>query len=112
MSLVLGAMALPCPRQEWNMPRKLTRHPGSEALYNGRKRITRRAVDPRTGRMKEVDRVITGPMEEAILMREQWRKEIRTADQRSVTVPRLDDYATSWMKSRTLAVKPSTARSY
>jgi integrase len=62
--------------------------------------------------MREVDRIIEGSTEEALLLREQWRREIRTADQRSVAVPRLDDYATSWMKSKTLAVKPSTARTY
>jgi hypothetical protein len=85
-------MALPCPRQEWNMPRKHARYLGIEALSHGRKRIRLRAVDPRTGRMKEVDRIIEGSTEEAILLREQWRKEIRTADRRSVAVPRLDDY--------------------
>ncbi len=94
------------------MPRKHARYPGIEAMSHGRKRIRLRAVDPRTGRMKEVDRIFEGSIEDAVLLREQWRKEIRTSDQRSVVVPRLDDYATSWMKSRTLAVKPSTARTY
>jgi integrase len=94
------------------MPRKHARYPGIEAMSHGRKRIRLRAVDPRTGRMKEVDRIIEASTEDAVLLREQWRKEIHTSDQRSVVVPRLDDYATSWMKSRTLAVKPSTARTY
>ena len=36
------------------MPRKHARYPGIEAMTDGRKRIRLRAVDPRTGRMKEV----------------------------------------------------------
>jgi integrase len=44
---------------------KQTRYPGIIAMSDGRKRIRLRAVDPRTGRMKEVDRVVTVPMEEA-----------------------------------------------
>jgi hypothetical protein len=62
--------------------------------------------------MKEVDRIIEASTDDTVLLREQGRKEIHTSDQRSVVVPRLDDYATSWIKSRTLAVKPSTARTY
>lgn len=81
-------------------------------MSDGRMRIRLRAVDPRTGRMKEVDRVVTVPMHEAIVLKQKWRRDIRTADQVSVAVPRLADYATSWIKSRTLAVKPSTAETY
>ena len=46
------------------MPRP-TRYPGIEALPDGRKRIRLRAMDPRTGRMKEVDRVVEGTVENA-----------------------------------------------
>jgi hypothetical protein len=62
--------------------------------------------------MKEVDRVVTVPMEEAIVLQQQWKRDIRTADVVSVAVPRLADYATSWIKSKTVAVKPSTAETY
>lgn len=91
---------------------KQERYPGIIAMSDGRKRIRLRAVDPRTGRMKEVDRVVSVPMAEAIVVKQKWRRDIRTADQVSVAVPRLADYATSWIKSRTLAVKPSTAETY
>jgi integrase len=91
---------------------KQKRYPGIIAMSDGRKRIRLRAVDPRTGRMKEVDRVVTVPMGEAIVLQQHWRRDIRTADVVSVAVPRLADYATSWIKSRTLAVKPSTAETY
>jgi integrase len=81
-------------------------------MSDGRKRIRLRAVDPRTGRLKEVDRIISGSIEEAFVQQQQWRRDIRTADRQSRTVPRLADYATSWIKSKTVAVKPSTAESY
>src|SRR5438128_690344 len=104
-------MALPRPREQCSMP-KYTRYPGIQAMSDERKRIRLRAVDPTTGRMKEVDRVITVPMGEAIVLQQQCRRDIRTADVVSVAVPCLADYATSWIKSRTLAVKPSTAETY
>src|SRR3954471_18268 len=104
-------MALPRPREECSMP-KYTRYPGIQAMSDGRKRIRVRAVDPRTGRMKEVDRVVTVSKEDAIRLQQEWRRDIHTADRQSVAVPHLADYATSWIKSRTLAVKPSTAETY
>lgn len=91
---------------------KQERFPGIIAMADGRKRIRLRAVDPRTGRMKEVDRVVSVPMAEAIVLKQKWRRDIHTADQVSVAVPRLADYATSWIKSKTVAVKPSTAETY
>ena len=91
---------------------KHTRYPGIQAMSDGRKRIRVRAVDPRTGRMKEVDRVVTVSKEDAIRLQQEWRRDIHTADRQSAEVPRLTDYATSWMKSKAIAVKPSTAETY
>jgi integrase len=91
---------------------KQKRYPGIKAMSDGRKRIRLRAVDPRTGRLKEVDRIISGSIEEAVVLQQHWRRDIRTADRQSQTVPRLVDYATSWIKSKTVAVKPSTAENY
>ena len=91
---------------------KHTRYPGIQAMSDGRKRIRVRAVDPRTGRMKEVDRVVTVSKEGAIRLQQEWRRDIHTADRQSAEVPRLTDYATSWMKSKAIAVKPSTAETY
>ena len=48
---------------------KKSRYPGIEILTDGRKRIRLRAVDPRTGRMKEVDRIVEGTIEEAVRLR-------------------------------------------
>jgi integrase len=62
--------------------------------------------------MKEVDRVVEVSRGEAILLQQRWRRDIHSADRQSADVPRLADYATSWMKSKAVAVKPSTAETY
>jgi hypothetical protein len=92
-------MALPWLRQEMIMPRP-TRYPGIEALPDGRERIRLRAVDPRTGRMKEVDRIIEATVENALKLQAEWRAEIRRGDHAAAEVPRLTAYATSWLRSR------------
>jgi hypothetical protein len=89
-----------------------TKYPGIEELLDGRKRIRLRAVDPRTGRMKEVDKIITGTVQQAVKLREQWRDEIRDADRVVKEVPRLGAYAESWIASKALALKPSSGTWY
>jgi integrase len=81
-------------------------------MSDGRKRIRLRAVDPRTGRMKEVDRTVSTTIEAAIKLREQWRDEIRHADRIAVDVPRLRDYVRSWLRCKAAGLKASTARTY
>jgi len=93
------------------MPRP-TRYPGIEALPDGRKRIRLRAMDPRTGRMKEVDRIIEATVEDALKKQAEWRDEIRRGAHVAAEVPRLLDYATSWLRSRLPALKASTAATY
>ena len=66
---MLAGYGAPMPREECSMP-KQKRYPGIIAMPDGRKRIRLRAVDPRTGRMKEV-RVVTVPMEEDIVLQQQ-----------------------------------------
>jgi integrase len=104
-------MALPWLRQEMIMLRP-TRYPGIEALPDGRKRIRLRAMDPRTGRMKEVDRVVEATVENALKLQAEWRAEVRRGDRAAADVPRLTDYATSWLRSRLPALKASTAATY
>lgn len=89
-----------------------TRYPGIEALPDGRKRIRLRAMDPRTGRMKEVDRIIEATVENALKLQAEWRAEIRRGAHEAAEVPRLTDYATSWLRSRLPALKASTAATY
>lgn len=75
---------------------KQKRYPGIKAMPDGRRRIRIRAVDPGTGRMKEVDRVAEVARGEAILLQQGWRRDIHSADRQSAEVP----------------VKPSTAETY
>ena len=89
-----------------------TKYPGIETMSDGRKRIRLRAVDPRTGRMKEIDKIITGTVQEAAKLREEWRDQIRNADHAAKDVPRLRTYVQSWLASKALGLKASTARTY
>ncbi len=89
-----------------------TKYPGIHIMDDGRKRIRLRVIDPRTGRNKEVDKIITGTVQEATKLREEWRLQIRNADQTAKDVPRLGAYAESWIASKALRLKPSTATWY
>jgi integrase len=89
-----------------------TKYPGIEIMSDGRNRIRLRAVDPRTGRMKEIDKIITGTVQEAARLREQWRGQIRNSDQVAKDVPRLRPYVQSWLASKALGLKASTSRTY
>jgi integrase len=62
--------------------------------------------------MAPVDVADTVSMDEALRLQQEWREEIRDADRRTTEVPRLGDYAESWMRSKGPALKPSTARTY
>ena len=102
-------MALLCLGWEQRMR---TKYPGIQQLPDGRKRIRLRVVDPRTGRNKEVDKIISGTVQEAAKLREEWRLLISNADHVAKDVPRLGAYAESWIASKALRLKPSTATWY
>jgi integrase len=89
-----------------------SRYPGITTLSDGRKRIRLRAVDPRTGRMKEVDRVVEGTVQEAASLRTELQKQIRNDAGGDVQVPRLGDYATLWLASRIVGLKASSSSRY
>ena len=89
-----------------------SKYPGIEELADGRKRIRLRAVNPKTGRMQEVDKIIIGTIHQAVMLREQWREEILDADRLVKEVPRLGVYAESWIASKALALKPSSGTWY
>jgi hypothetical protein len=79
-------MALLWPRMEMlNMSK--SRYPGITTLSDGRKRIRLRAVDPRTGRMKEVDRIVEGTVQEAASFRTELQKQIKNDVRGDVQVP-------------------------
>jgi integrase len=102
-------VALLWPGQEQKMK---TKYPGIETMSDGRKRIRLRAVDSRTGRMKEIDRIIDGTVQDAVKAQQRWRDEIRNADRVAKDAPRLRPYVQSWLASKALGLKASTARTY
>jgi integrase len=89
-----------------------TKYPGITELPDGRKRIRLRAVNPKTGRMQEVDKLLQVPLKEAVRLGEKWRQDIRNSDLVAREIPRLRGYVESWLRSRALSVKASTAITY
>lgn len=89
-----------------------SKYPGITELSDGRKRIRLRAVNPKTGRMQEIDKLIRATLKEAVRLREEWRLDVQNADQVAREIPRLRDYVESWLRSRALSVKASTAITY
>ncbi len=91
---------------------KRTRYPGVQALSGGRYRIRIYAIDPRTGREKERDRIVEAVSAKAASeIRAQLRRELS-----STSAPRrrvhLRDYASSWLASKHVELKPSTRHRY
>jgi len=62
--------------------------------------------------MKEVDRVIEGTVEDAASLRTKLKRQVKHDSSGAVQVPRLGDYATSWLKSRVVGLKASTSSAY
>lgn len=62
--------------------------------------------------MKEVDRVVEGTVQEAASLRTELQKQIRNDAGGDVQVPRLGDYATSWLESRIVGLKASSSSRY
>jgi integrase len=81
-------------------------------MSDGRKRIRVRTIDPRTRRMKEVDRIVQTSMDEALRLQRMWKDEVRFADRVAKEIPRLSDYVESWLRSRVVGLKASTATTY
>lgn len=86
---------------------------GIRKLPDGRWEVRVSAVDPQTGNLKWRRRRIEGNLREARALREELRTDLRrgkngTAPQRM----RLADFAESWLASKAMRVKPSTAERY
>jgi hypothetical protein len=92
--------------------KKSKRAPGIEVLSDGRKRVRARVVDPRTGLLREFDRIVDCDLDQAIKLRSEWRASVRGDQTAKPRVPPLRDYVISWLRSKTLSVKLSTATTY
>lgn len=90
----------------------MKRYPGITTMSGGRKRVRVRATDQRTGREREREKIIEGTIEDALKLQATMREEIHQSDHVAKQPPRLRDYVESWLKSKTLRVKTSTAMVY
>src|SRR5215468_10560378 len=89
---------------------KRTRHRGIVELATNRYEIRAHAVDPRSGRRREVRRERNCTLKEAITLQHQWTEELRAVDERPARM-RLEDFARSWLAGRLAKnrLKPSSA---
>lgn len=89
---------------------KRTRHRGIVELATNRYEIRAHAIDPRSGRRREVRRERDCTLKEAIALQHQWTEELRAVDERPELM-RLEDFARSWLAGRLAKkrLKPSSA---
>jgi integrase len=89
-----------------------TRYPGIFRVDDNTHRVRAKAIDPRTGKTKEIDRLLNGvSAREASVMRAAMIKEALgpAADAQRM---RVGEFAQSWMKSKKLKLDPATATTY
>jgi len=77
----------------------------------GRYRVRLAAVDPRTGKQREVNRVVIGSLSDARREREQLRGGIHAGDDERARLT-LGEYAKRWTEARSPRLKPSTRERY
>lgn len=89
-----------------------TRYPGIIRVDDNTYRVRAKVTDPRTGRTKEIDRLIVGVSareaaeQRAVLIKE---SQLPAA---VATRQRVGEFAQSWMKSKLLKLDPATSRTY
>lgn len=89
-----------------------TKYPGVKKLGNKKYRVRGKAIDPRTGKSKEVDRVLNNvTAQQAARKREELLDEVRAAGQTNQRM-RVGEYAQLWMKSKALKLDSATANHY
>ena len=90
-----------------------TKHPGVYRLGDRKYRIRAKVKDPRTGKIKEVDRIIACPtVMDAVQARAQQIAKIRGGSRERLQRLRVGEYAQSWMRSKALKLDAGTARTY
>ena len=91
-----------------------TRYPGVKPLGSNRYRIRVKATDRRTGRGKEVDKIVVCPggVAEAVTLREELRREVEAGGAGASARVRLADFAASWLRGRLPTLKASTRARY
>ncbi len=89
-----------------------TRYPGVFRLDQAVYWIRAKVVDPRTGKPREIDRVLEGvTAHEAAQKRDSLINEIKNPIEQAQKV-RVGEFAQSWIESKSLKLDSSTARTY
>jgi integrase len=92
---------------------KRTRYPGITPMKGNEYRIRVVGLDPKTGRRKEVDRVVPcRSIAEAQAKRLEFKKEIEAGGEPEAERVRLADYARSWLAGKQGKIKFSTGTRY
>ena len=109
------AVVLGRPEQEWKLlvkDKMPTRYPGVFRLDQATYWIRAKVVDPRTGKNKEIDRILDGvTAHEAAQKRDALINEIKQSVQQSQKV-RVGEFAKSWIESKALKLDSTTLRTY
>lgn len=90
-----------------------TRYPGVHKLGSKRYRVRGKITDPRTGKKKEVDRVLKNvTLQQAAHKRAELLEELRHQVAPPRKRMRVGEYAQSWMRSKALKIDQTTAKGY
>lgn len=90
-----------------------TKYPGVYKLESKMFRVRGKVVDPRTGKAKEVDRVVTNvSAQRAAHLRAEMLDALRASAEPDGKRVRVGEYAQSWMRSKALKLATGTARTY
>jgi integrase len=92
-------------------PRK-TQYRGIEEVGPGMYRIRVRWTDPRTGRVREIDRTRKSTLREALLSQARWKEDALQGKQATVERKRVGEFAESWMRGKLSMLLPSTIDRY
>jgi integrase len=103
------------PETEWSAVVKdkvPTRYPGVFRLNQATYWIRAKVVDPRTGKNKEIDRVLDGvTAHEAAQKRDDLINDVKQSVQQARRV-RVGEFAKSWIESKALKLDSTTLRTY
>ena len=90
-----------------------TKYPGVYKLENRKFRVRGKVTDPRNGKKREIDRILTGlGAQAAARMRAEMLDQLRAGANWASGRVRIGEYAQSWMRSKALKLDDTTADRY
>lgn len=90
-----------------------TKYPGVHKVKEGVFRVRAKVVDPRTGKPKEVDKLLTGvSAQQAAKVRTELLQELKAGPDAGRDRLRVGEYARLWMESKAAVLDDRTAKHY